>query len=102
MLPSTWSPRRCKLASFAVLYRFRIFHPGYQWWVWGLVFFADEFSYYWFHHASHERRLFWASHVVHHSSQHYNLSTALRQSWAGTFSWGGFSGCGCRWSDSIR
>jgi sterol desaturase/sphingolipid hydroxylase (fatty acid hydroxylase superfamily) len=32
-----------------------------------------------------ECRLFWASHVVHHSSQRYNLSTALRQSWTGTF-----------------
>jgi sterol desaturase/sphingolipid hydroxylase (fatty acid hydroxylase superfamily) len=74
-----------QLAIFGVLYRFRIFHLGYQWWVWGLLFFADEFSYYWFHRASHECRLFWASHVVHHSSQRYNLSTALRQSWTGTF-----------------
>jgi len=38
-------------------------------------------SYYWFHRVSHESRVFWASHVVHHSSQHYNLSTALRQTW---------------------
>jgi len=52
-----------------------------DWWVWVLLFFADDFSYYWFHRVSHESRLFWASHVVHHSSQHYNLSTALRQSW---------------------
>jgi len=53
-----------------------------------LLFFADEFSYYWFHRTSHECRLFWASHVVHHSSQRYNLSTAVRQSWTSTFiSW---------------
>jgi sterol desaturase/sphingolipid hydroxylase (fatty acid hydroxylase superfamily) len=52
-----------------------------DWWVWVLLFFADDFSYYWFHRISHESRLFWASHVVHHSSQHYNLSTALRQTW---------------------
>jgi sterol desaturase/sphingolipid hydroxylase (fatty acid hydroxylase superfamily) len=52
--------------------------PG-DWWVWVLLFFADDFSYYWFHRISHESRFFWASHVVHHSSQHYNLSTALRQ-----------------------
>jgi sterol desaturase/sphingolipid hydroxylase (fatty acid hydroxylase superfamily) len=70
---------------FTFLYRFRIFHLGYQWWVWLLLFFCDEFSYYWFHRASHECRLLWASHVVHHSSQRYNLSTALRQSWTGTF-----------------
>ena len=46
-----------------------------------LLFFADDFSYYWFHRISHESRFFWASHVVHHSSTHYNLSTALRQTW---------------------
>ena len=54
--------------------------PG-DWWVWVLLFFADDLSYYWFHRVSHESRVFWASHVVHHSSQHYNLSTALRQTW---------------------
>ena len=54
--------------------------PG-DWWVWVLLFFADDFSYYWFHRISHESRAFWASHVVHHSSEHYNLSTALRQTW---------------------
>ncbi len=52
-----------------------------DWWVWVLLFFADDFSYYWFHRVSHESRAFWASHVVHHSSEHYNLSTALRQTW---------------------
>jgi sterol desaturase/sphingolipid hydroxylase (fatty acid hydroxylase superfamily) len=41
----------------------------------------SEVLYYWFHRVSHECRVFWASHVVHHSSQHYNLSTALRQTW---------------------
>jgi sterol desaturase/sphingolipid hydroxylase (fatty acid hydroxylase superfamily) len=73
-----------QLGIFALIYRFRIFHLGYQWWVWLLLFFGDELSYYGFHRASHECRLFWASHVVHHSSQRYNLSTALRQSWTGT------------------
>src|SRR5690348_12875952 len=73
---------------FTFIHRFAIFNIGYTWWAWLLVFFADDFSYYWFHRASHECRLFWASHVVHHSSQRYNLSTALRQSWTGTFmSW---------------
>jgi len=73
-----------QLAIFGLIYRFRIFNFDYQWWAWILLFFADEFSYYWFHRASHECRLLWASHVVHHSSQRYNLSTALRQSWTGT------------------
>jgi sterol desaturase/sphingolipid hydroxylase (fatty acid hydroxylase superfamily) len=50
-------------------------------WVWVLLFLADDLAYYWFHRISHESRVFWASHVVHHSSEHYNLSTALRQTW---------------------
>ena len=49
------------------------------------MIFLDDFSYYWFHRTSHENRFFWASHVVHHSSKHYNLSTALRQTWTGSF-----------------
>jgi sterol desaturase/sphingolipid hydroxylase (fatty acid hydroxylase superfamily) len=48
---------------------------------WVALFFLDDLAYYWFHRVSHESRVFWASHVVHHSSQHYNLSTALRQTW---------------------
>jgi sterol desaturase/sphingolipid hydroxylase (fatty acid hydroxylase superfamily) len=48
---------------------------------WVALFLADDLAYYWFHRVSHESRLFWASHVVHHSSEHYNLSTALRQTW---------------------
>ena len=50
-------------------------------WAWVLLFFADDLAYYWFHRTHHQVRFFWASHVVHHSSQHYNLSTALRQTW---------------------
>ena len=70
------------LALYAAIYALTPLRldPG-DWWVWLLLFFADDFSYYWFHRVSHESRAFWASHVVHHSSQHYNLSTALRQTW---------------------
>ena len=50
-------------------------------WTWVLLIVADDCAYYWYHRVSHESRLFWGSHVVHHSSQHYNLSTALRQPW---------------------
>ena len=42
-----------------------------------------DFLYYWDHRAMHEVRLLWANHVSHHSSQRYNLSTALRQPWSG-------------------
>lgn len=63
------------------VYAHRLFDLPEAPWVMGLCFFAEDHSYYWFHRVSHERRWFWASHVVHHSSQHYNLSTALRQAW---------------------
>ncbi|NNE57304.1 MAG: sterol desaturase family protein [Hellea sp.] len=42
---------------------------------------AQDFLYYWKHFAYHKIRWFWSAHVVHHSSEHYNLSTALRQPW---------------------
>jgi len=44
-----------------------------------------DFAYYWNHRAQHEVRGMWAIHVPHHSSEHYNLSTALRQPVAGAF-----------------
>ncbi|MBS0389160.1 MAG: sterol desaturase family protein, partial [Proteobacteria bacterium] len=51
-----------------------------------LVFVLEDLRYYWWHRISHRVRWFWASHVVHHSSQHFNLSTNLRQSWTSQFS----------------
>ncbi len=65
---------------------FRFFTIPFVWWAWILILFADDIAYYWFHRISHESRFFWASHIVHHSSQKYNLSTALRQTWTGNFS----------------
>jgi sterol desaturase/sphingolipid hydroxylase (fatty acid hydroxylase superfamily) len=44
-----------------------------------------DFIYYWNHRLMHESRFLWAIHVVHHSSEHYNLSTALRQPVADSF-----------------
>lgn len=46
-----------------------------------LCFVLDDLRYYWYHRAAHMVRFWWSSHVIHHSSQHYNLSTALRQTW---------------------
>lgn len=75
------------LAAYYAVYQFRVFDLSYQWWwTWPLLFLADDFSYYWFHRCSHRVRYFWASHVVHHSSQRYNLATALRQTWTGGLS----------------
>jgi sterol desaturase/sphingolipid hydroxylase (fatty acid hydroxylase superfamily) len=52
---------------------------------WFVAFVAYDFFYYWFHRISHERQIFWASHVAHHQSEDYNLSTALRQTGTGFF-----------------
>lgn len=63
------------------------FQPG-EWWSWMILVFVDDLAYYIFHRASHEIRLFWNFHVVHHSSEHYNLSVAVRQSWfSGLLHW---------------
>ena len=72
------------VALIAYVHQFRVFDIGYAAWAFVACFFLEDLSYYWFHRISHERRWFWASHVVHHTSQHYNLSTALRQTWTGS------------------
>jgi sterol desaturase/sphingolipid hydroxylase (fatty acid hydroxylase superfamily) len=66
---------------FFYLYEHRLLTLGHGALAWGLAFLAEDFTYYWFHRASHEVRFLWAAHVNHHSSERYNLSTALRQSW---------------------
>jgi sterol desaturase/sphingolipid hydroxylase (fatty acid hydroxylase superfamily) len=74
------------------LHQYRLFDIGIGfktwWWAWILCFFLDDLAYYVFHRSAHRVRWFWASHVIHHSSQHYNLSTALRQTWTGFISLG--------------
>jgi len=56
-----------------------------SWATWALLLVAADLVYYWFHRLHHEVRVLWAAHVNHHSSQRYNLSTALRQSWTTPF-----------------
>ncbi|GAA4046096.1 sterol desaturase family protein [Parerythrobacter jejuensis] len=77
---------------FMTAYDYRLLDFGPEWWAvwwaWPLCFVLDDLKYYWVHRAGHRIRWMWASHVNHHSSQHYNLSTALRQSWTGSFTFG--------------
>lgn len=54
---------------------------SYAWYVFLACQLADDFTYYWFHRANHEIRLLWAAHIVHHSSEHFNLGTAIRNGW---------------------
>ncbi len=49
-------------------------------WTYVLLFIGIDFCYYWFHRSAHEVSLFWGTHIVHHQSEDYNLTVALRQS----------------------
>ena len=51
-----------------------------KWYTWILLLIVVDFCYYWFHRLSHEVSILWGTHVVHHQSEEYNLSVALRQS----------------------
>ena len=57
------------------------FHLPVTWWSFFLCLVLFDFLFYWAHRISHETNLFWGAHVVHHQSEEYNLSVALRQSW---------------------
>jgi sterol desaturase/sphingolipid hydroxylase (fatty acid hydroxylase superfamily) len=67
-------------------YHHRLHDIPFTWWSFSIAFVLEDCRYYWWHRISHRSRWFWASHVVHHSSQHFNLSTNLRQSWTSQFS----------------
>ena len=54
---------------------------GYAWYVWLACQFLDDFTYYWFHRQNHMVRFLWAAHIVHHSSENFNLGTAVRNGW---------------------
>lgn len=72
-----------KLLGFGLylfLYQYRILSVPNAWWSYILLFLLIDMLYYWFHRYSHEINTFWGAHVVHHQSEEYNLSVALRQS----------------------
>ncbi|MEK7357564.1 MAG: sterol desaturase family protein, partial [Bdellovibrionota bacterium] len=85
---SLWLP--IAYAVYEFIHRFSLFELGPQWWLfrgdtplwhWVLLFVLDDFCFYVFHRTSHRVRLLWASHVAHHSSNQFNLSVGLRQTW---------------------
>ncbi len=94
-LPDTISNLSCGITSqlsglflkvlaigvYEILYsNFAFFEWERNWVYWVALFFLVDFAYYWAHRMSHEINLFWGGHVVHHQSEEYNLSVALRQS----------------------
>jgi len=77
-------------AGYLLLYdRFRMFSiPETSPWTWAACFVGVDFLYYWFHRFGHEVNAGWAAHVVHHQSEEYNLTVALRQgAFQQLFSW---------------
>ena len=72
-------------AYVAQYYNLKLFSPS-SLWVWVFAFFLYDFCYYWMHRLHHEVKVLWATHVVHHHGEEFNLSTALRQTSTG-FLW---------------
>lgn len=66
-----------------IFWPYRVFEIPVTWWSFLIVFVAYDLIYYWKHRFAHVVRWWWIEHHTHHSSQHYNLTTALRQPWFG-------------------
>ena len=69
--------------AFALQHLALIELPAQSVWTWLFAFVFYDFCYYWLHRCGHERNILWAAHSVHHQSEDYNLTTALRQTSTG-------------------
>uniref|UniRef100_A0A7N8XAN5 Alkylglycerol monooxygenase n=1 Tax=Mastacembelus armatus TaxID=205130 RepID=A0A7N8XAN5_9TELE len=74
--------RGCELTAYIYVWeRYRLVElPWDSAWTWWFTLVGVDFCYYWVHRFAHEVAILWAAHQVHHSSEYYNLTTALRQS----------------------
>ncbi|MFD2203430.1 sterol desaturase family protein [Shivajiella indica] len=63
---------------YSIVYSFAFFKPETTIWLWIAGFIACDFVMYLFHLLGHKSRIFWAAHVTHHSSVHFNLSVGIR------------------------
>jgi len=68
-----------------LVWPYRVIELPVTWWSFGILFVLYDLVYYWKHRFAHRIRWFWMEHITHHSSRHYNLTTALRQPWFGPF-----------------
>ncbi len=79
--------RLFRIGIYTAIYSSVALYPNPEfwntWYGWLIALVFYDLCYYWLHRAGHESALFWAAHVVHHQSQDYNLSTALRQTSSG-------------------
>lgn len=74
----------CKVGLFYVVvffYNLTPFSIPPTWWSYLLCLVVLDFLRYWAHRIAHEQRFWWSTHVVHHSSEHYNFSVSFRLSW---------------------
>lgn len=69
------------LYGVVAVYNFVPYRMALNWWTLISCFIIYDFCAYWSHRISHYCRFFWATHVVHHSAEHYNLTVSFRQSW---------------------
>ena len=74
------------LWMMSLVWPYRVFEMPVTWWSFAALFVLYDLVYYWKHRLAHRMRWFWVEHITHHSSEHYNLTTALRQPWFGPFS----------------
>ncbi|MFF1781028.1 sterol desaturase family protein [Streptomyces virginiae] len=75
------------VAVFTAVYELTPLRVPFLWWTALLMLLAQDFLYYWQHRLHHVIRILWACHVVHHSSERFNLTTALRQPWTSATTW---------------
>ncbi len=74
------------ICFYTFLFYHRLFSiPDLYFLPWLVCFFAEDFSFYWFHRASHSIRFLWASHQVHHSSEKFTFSAGIRVPWTAEF-----------------
>lgn len=70
---------------FSFLYSYSILKPAFSWWLWIVGFLGCDFIHYFYHWLGHKTRIFWAAHVTHHSSEHFNISTGFRNNFLHIF-----------------
>jgi sterol desaturase/sphingolipid hydroxylase (fatty acid hydroxylase superfamily) len=66
---------------FVAIYNQVPWRMEFQWWTFIPCYIIFDFCSYWAHRVSHHLRIFWATHVVHHTGEHYNLTISFRLSW---------------------
>lgn len=73
------------LFPIVFLYNLVPWRMNFNWWTLLPCYIIFDLASYWAHRVSHSSRIWWATHVVHHSGEHYNLSVSFRLSWIQNF-----------------